>query len=311
MHDAFFKTNKTKMTEYTNMYLERHVKLSFQNRGGSIEEKAVRALQQAFGQELADGKVSRTNLKLSAFVFAGCVDEHEVIPGLLSASYMARESTYWRKGLTSQFRKESSEEAAVAVRNIARASIYLSSRLKNRESTLRALQLFHQTGRKDLTQEKLKPVEAFGRELHLPRPFQAINFAGAEIENYKRADVILKVCLRLSLDAPLWVYAEFDGTYLARALDMSPAGTTYDDVVRCVGPSCEFKGADDRSTQRYADVMNSISTTLKTAKTAGAAEIVSNNTLGSEVFEVFIQSACHRLYLAHLYVINTRRARVI
>ena len=51
MHDAFFKTNRTKMTEYTNMYLERHVKLSFQNRGGSIEEKAVRALQQAFGQD--------------------------------------------------------------------------------------------------------------------------------------------------------------------------------------------------------------------------------------------------------------------
>ena len=102
--------------------------------------------------------------------------------------------------------------------------------------------------------------------LHLSRPFQAINFAGAEIENYKRADQIIKICIGLPLDAPWPLYVCFDVTSVARALDMSPAGTTYDDERRCIGASCEFKGADDRSTQRYADIRERIDEALKSAK---------------------------------------------
>ena len=286
--------NKTKMTQYTEIYLEQCVQPRFDNTGGTVEEKAVRLLQRSFAQQLADGDISMTNLKLSAFVLAGRVDEHELIPGLLSAHYESQQSGCWRRGISSGKRKEATEEMLQAMRNIARATLFLSSRLKNRVSTLKALKLFHQSA--EISQEALPPVEAFGAALHLPRPFQAINFDGAEVECYKRAENIIKYCLGLVLSAPCWLYAAFDGTYLTRALDMSPAGTTYDDEARCLGPSCEFQGANDRSARRFADVAGDIDKTLKAAAKAGsAAGIVENETLGSEIFEIFVHSACHRL----------------
>jgi hypothetical protein len=94
-----------------------------------------------------------------------------------------------------------------------------------------------------------------------------MHFAGANIENYKSADQIFKifsVCRRTPHD--LYTYASMGITW-QRALDISPAGTTYDDELRCIGPSCEFKGADDRSTQRYADIREGINDVLKSAKT--------------------------------------------
>ena len=45
----------------------------------------------------------------------------------------------------------------------------------------------------------------------------------------------------------------FDGTYVARCVDLAPAGTTYDDRPRIVGNACRFTGEHDQSTKLYAD----------------------------------------------------------
>jgi hypothetical protein len=109
VHNAFFKINRTKMTQFTNMYLDQHVQLSFDHHGGTVEDKAVRLLQRTFAQDLAEGNISMKNLKLSAFFLAGRVGEHEVISGLLSAAYLADGSDYWRRGISTGCRTETSE----------------------------------------------------------------------------------------------------------------------------------------------------------------------------------------------------------
>lgn len=185
IYNAFFKTRKDKMTKFTNMYLEQHVQLSFDTRADeSVEHRAKRVMMRTFAQELASGTITMTNVKLSAFVLAGKVEEHDLIPGLLSAHYMASErGDAWRRGCKTGFNDATvTEEYAQANRAIARATMYLSSRLKNRKSTLTALKLYHQSA-PPIGAEVLPPVTACGVELHLPRPYQAINFEGGRGSN--------------------------------------------------------------------------------------------------------------------------------
>ena len=74
-------------------------------------------MQRTFAQELAEGKISMMNLKLSAYVLAGHVDEHEVITGLLFAAYLTDQSDYWRRGISTGCRTETSEvhEQGIAI----------------------------------------------------------------------------------------------------------------------------------------------------------------------------------------------------
>ena len=293
---AFFKTNATKMTKFTQMYLEQHVRpnLELRTGAGSIEDQAKRALLRAFQQELAAGQITMHNVNLAAFLIAGQVDEHDLIPGLLSAHYLARRGNYWRRGSGS---KQTNAQTNLA---ITRAAVYLSSRLRNKTRTLQALKLFYTNT--DVLVDELAPVPFRGAMLYLPRPFQAINFEDSQVENFKLADRIIRRCHGVSDDALCPEYMIFDGTYCTRALDVGPPGTTHDKQVRCVGVGCAFKGADDPSTMLYTAISSHLKDAIRNATRVGAADLVSNEVLASELFEIFVHSASHR-YFKHINLI--------
>ena len=101
---------------------------------------------------------------------------------------------------------------------MARATIYLAGRFKNSAQTLQELHLVHQKSfYKEMQKLKLKniaPIRINGKEVPLPRPFQAISFEGAVEENTRRSLHAIAEAIDFPLSKPMPAWLLFDGTYV-------------------------------------------------------------------------------------------------
>ena len=96
------------------------------------------------------------------------------------------------------------------------------------------------------------------------------------------------------------LYMMFDGTYVAKSLDLAPRGATFDDQHRLVGKVCEFQGEDDGS----MTVFRSNVTNMKDAVYQHADQ----SKLASEVLEFFVHHASQLHHLPRLTFATVAKA---
>ena len=102
------------------------------------------------------------------------------------------------------------------------------------------------------------------------------------------------------MTAPAPLYMMFDGTYVAKCLDLAPRDATFDNQPRLVGRVCEFKGEGDGSMIPFVHNL----TIMKEA----VSKHCEQSKLASEVLEFFVHHASQRLHLPCLTVATIAKA---
>ena len=130
----------------------------------------------------------------------------------------------------------------------------------------------------------------------MPLPDQSINFRGKTAENFERASDIIRTCLGSKSGDPVPLYMMFDGTYVAKCLDVVPRGPIHGDKVHIVGRKCEMKGEKDRSLVACDNVNDA------------AQDTCDQDSLACEVLEFFVHHACQLHHLPCMTVATIAKA---
>ena len=176
--------------------------------------------------------MTQTHIRLSAFMLTGAMDQHALVPGIVEAAYRAHHGgSNWRKGLRTGGRKASrlrsddrADDASVlqSEASITRAALFIAQRVKNKTEALKSLQLNCEANLSKQRNAPIQPCSLLGEQVLLPCSYQSINFDGAVVETVMRAHTIIRQCLGLSLCVPALLYMMFDGSYVAKCLDIAP-----------------------------------------------------------------------------------------
>ena len=79
---------------------------------------------------------------------------------------------------------------------------------------------------------------------------------------------------------------------VAQCFDLAPRGLRLvEDVLRCIGLSCEYAGEEDLSTITYANSIAHMKESERAAKSHGLKLLFEKHKLASEVLEFFIHCA--------------------
>ena len=83
----------------------------------------------------------------------------------------------------------------------------------------------------------------------------------------------------------------FDGTYVARSLDVASKHSFYDGIQRLVGLKCSEWNEDDLSVAAVEKTTKMLRTTLRRAEEGGEANLFKRIDMAPEVFVIYFQSA--------------------
>jgi len=235
---AFHRVNILKRTPATALLMELYVDRLLLLAKESCESASSRKLVRSFAQEIQNGSVSETNVRLAAFVAAGKADQHTILPGLLFGAYRHD------KGLTNLLGANNHNN--LAAEKILEASVYFANRLRCKPDELKELNLSvssHVLNRSAGAYLQLLATDTEFGTIELPRPYNAICFPGAIQENVKRSVRIIdlqphvkaEVAVVVKPAGPTPLYMIMDATYLARCHDISDRLTFYDNEIHAMG----------------------------------------------------------------------------